>query len=127
MHCPKCEKPYRRRQDLRRHIMTIHLPCSIYCPYSRCSWRGNRTDEFRKHLSVRKCSSKQDKPCRIYDSKMIADWILKDQVPVGVGASYVLVFVGEKARQLRKVEDWEDLWGGKGRKMDDATQPPALV
>jgi hypothetical protein len=108
--------------------MSIHLPSSIYCPYSRCSWRGDRKDKFRRHLRRQKCGSKpEDKPRQIYDSKMIADWILKDQVPAGVGASYALVFVGEKAKELRKVEDWKDLWGGKGRKVVEVAQPPALV
>jgi hypothetical protein len=55
--CPKCEKPYGRLQELKRHIMSLHLPCWIYCPRSGCSWRGHRKDKLRIHLREQKCGS----------------------------------------------------------------------
>ncbi|KAH9972455.1 hypothetical protein BGW80DRAFT_1314612 [Lactifluus volemus] len=126
--CPKCDKPFRRPQNLKRHIMSLHLPCWIYCSRSGCSWRGHRKDELKRHLSKQKCGSKPwDNEYRIYEPKMILNWILKDQVPVGVGASYALVLAGEKAMELRKEEDWTDFWGGKGREDDMATELPGLL
>jgi hypothetical protein len=80
------------------------------------------------HLKEQKCFSKpKDKQYQIYEANMIAEWILKDQVPVGVGACYAAFLVGEKAVKLQKVEDWADAWGGKRREVDSATQIPALV
>jgi hypothetical protein len=67
-------------------------------------------------LQKQKCGSKPwDKEYQIYDPKMILNWILKGQVPVGIGASYALVLVGEKAMELRKEKDWTDFWGGGGK------------
>jgi hypothetical protein len=104
--CPKCKKTCGRWHDLKRHIMLHHLPCWIYCPRSGCSWRGDRKDKFRMHLKEQKCLSKpQDKQYQIYEAIMITEWILKDQVPVGVGACYAAFPVGEEAVKLQKVGD----------------------
>ena len=124
--CPQCCKPFRRQQELKRHIMSVHLPCWVYCSRSGCTWRGHRKDNLKRHLSKKKCGSKPwDKEYQIYEPKMILNWILKDQVPVGVGASYALVLAGEKATELRKEEEWTDFWGGKGRKVNVAIEHPA--
>jgi Zinc finger, C2H2 type len=126
--CPKCNKPFRRQQDLKRHIMSVHLPCWIYCSRSGCTWRGHRKDKLKRHLWKQKCGSKAwDKQYQIYEPKMILNWILKDQVPVGVGASYALVLAAEKATELRKEGEWTDFWGGKGREDDMATELPGLL
>jgi hypothetical protein len=54
-------------------------------------------------------------PCRVYETKTILGWI-KDGTPVEIAAAYALGFVSEKAHELGLVEDWENLWGGQGKK-----------
>ncbi len=35
--CKIClRKSFGRQQELDRHIQLVHLPCWVYCPYSRC-------------------------------------------------------------------------------------------
>jgi hypothetical protein len=58
-------------------------------------------------------------PCHVYDSKLVLEWI-KDGTPVETAAGYALGFVSEKARELGFVEEWEDLWGGRGKKVQHA-------
>jgi hypothetical protein len=47
---------------------------------------------------------------------MVLDWI-KDGTPIETAAGYALDFVLEKARELGFVEEWEDLWGSRGKKV----------
>jgi hypothetical protein len=48
---------------------------------------------------------------QIYNTNLILGWILEDDTPVQVAASYALDFVRERARELGKVETWSNLWG----------------
>ncbi|KAH9957656.1 hypothetical protein BGW80DRAFT_1380299, partial [Lactifluus volemus] len=127
--CPKCDKPFRRMLDLKRHILSVHLPCWVYCSRSGCTWRGHRKDQLKRHLYKQKCGSKPwDQEYKIFEPRIMLNWILKDHIPVGVAASYALVFVGERAVELRKEMDWMDLWGRRGRmySSDMAIEPPAV-
>ncbi|KAI0270782.1 hypothetical protein BGY98DRAFT_1009841 [Russula aff. rugulosa BPL654] len=118
MLCPGCKEHvgYRQR-ELRRHLLLVHLPCWICCPYPSCTWRGTRKEELRKHWIKDKCGPRPEQPrpeqeqYRIYDTDLILGWILEDDTPVQVAASYALGFVGERARELGKVESWSNLWG----------------
>lgn len=91
----------------------MHLPCWIFCPYPSCNWRGTRTYALKSHLDRNKCgpSPEFEDQCQIYDTNLILGWILQDDLPVQVAASYALDFVGERARELGKLETWRDLWG----------------
>ena len=111
--CPECKKQVGyRQQDLRRHILSMHLPCCIFCPYPSCAWRGSRKQGLKKHLDKNKCGPRPvQEQCQIYDTKLILGWILEDDTPVQVAASYALEFVGERARELGKAGMWSDLWG----------------
>ncbi len=48
---------------------------------------------------------------QIYDTDLVLGWILEDDTPVHVAASYALDFVEERAREFGKVEVWSNLWG----------------
>jgi Zinc finger, C2H2 type len=114
VYCPECKVSFKRKQELRRHILSLHLPCWIYCPYSRCSWRGHRKEDFQKHLNDQKCGPKPErKQYEIYLTDLILDWILEG-VPVERAARYALDFVAERALELGKGEEWGNLWGNRG-------------
>ncbi|KAH9972454.1 hypothetical protein BGW80DRAFT_1314605 [Lactifluus volemus] len=111
--CPVCKHGSGRRQELRRHLLSVHLPYWIHCPYSPCSWRGSRMDDFRLHLKGQKCGPDrlERKQYGIYNSHMAIDWIIDRGKPVEEMARYALAVVEERARELGKVEEWSDLWG----------------
>jgi hypothetical protein len=111
--CPKCKKPYGRKQDLRRHLLASHLPCSICCPYSSCPWRGDRPEDLQKHLKTEKCGSLNPKreEYEIYERSAILDWIFNRGQDVEMVASYALGVVEERALEIGKVKEWGDLWG----------------
>ncbi|KAH9064014.1 hypothetical protein EDB87DRAFT_91627 [Lactarius vividus] len=46
--CPACQTMFTRWQDCDRHLVT-HLPHWIHCPFSNCTWRGNRVKPFKDH------------------------------------------------------------------------------
>ena len=116
--CPECKELVGyRQQELKRHLLSIHLPCWICCPYPSCTWRGSRKEELQKHWIKDKCGPRPEQPrpereqCQIYNTDLILGWILEDDTPVQVAASYALEFVEGRARELGKVESWSNLWG----------------
>jgi Zinc finger, C2H2 type len=115
MTCPKCQVSFKRPQELRRHILSIHLPCWIYCPYTSCPWRGRRREDFQKHLDTQKCGPKPEQLYEIYVTGLVLDWILEG-VSVDTAADYALDFVAERALELDKEEDWQNLWGDRGKR-----------
>jgi hypothetical protein len=116
--CPKCKIPCRRRQELGRHLLSFHLPLSICCPYSPCSWRGDRTEDLRRHLKKQGCGPLNPKreQYEIYERSAILDWVLNRGEDVERVARYALGVVEERARELKKVEEWSDLWGCQARR-----------
>jgi hypothetical protein len=56
-------------------------------------------------------------PCQVYDTKIILERI-KAGTPVETAKVYALGFVSEKADELGFVEEWKDLWGGRGKKVE---------
>jgi hypothetical protein len=92
--------------------LSMHLPRCIFCPYPSCTWRGTRTQELKRHLDKNKCGPRpEQEEYQIYDTNLILGWILEGDTPIRVAASYALDFVGERAKELGKVETWSDLWG----------------
>ena len=103
-----------RRQELDRHIQLIHLPCCIFCPYSRCEWRGCRVDELQKHLDQQKCNQNStEKEYRIYDVKPILDMIRSAESNDSIrnAQDWAVHFVQERGIQLGKDGWLEDPWG----------------
>ncbi|KAI0003325.1 hypothetical protein BJV74DRAFT_524693 [Russula compacta] len=120
--CPECrEQVGYRQQNLKRHILSMHLPCWVHCPHPSCSWRGTRKEELDRHMVKENCGPRPERgQYQVYDTKLILSWILEDNTPVEVAARYALDFVGERAKELGKEEAWKDLWGrpSQGRRFD---------
>ena len=119
MLCPKCRKSYLRRQEVERHLMSVHLPDWIGCPYPNCLWRGDRTEEFNKHLSKEhgyNLSNLERSQYEIYDRDNILHYILDGQQTVDVMADHALYLVYGKAVALGKAEWVNDLWGRPGKR-----------
>jgi hypothetical protein len=113
--CPRCKDPYGREEELRRHLLSFHLPCWIYCPYAPCTWRGHREEDFQRHLYDQQCGPNPEREWyEIYITDLVLDWILEG-IPVERAATYALDFVAERALELGKVEEWSDLWGDRGK------------
>jgi Zinc finger, C2H2 type len=113
--CPECKVPFKRQQELRRHILSLHLPYWIYCPYPGCSWRGHRKEDFQSHLDHQKCGPKPERrQYEIYVTGLVLDWIIEG-ASVERAARYALDFVAERALELGKAEEWRDLWGARSR------------
>ncbi|KAI0249370.1 hypothetical protein BJV78DRAFT_700564 [Lactifluus subvellereus] len=110
--CNKTIKPG-RSQDLERHMGSIHLPFQFFCSTPSCSWRGGRRDEFITHRANSHPGDEHE-PGVIYDIKLILDHIKKG-VPIPRVEGYALDFVAERALELGKVEEWEDLCGRRAR------------
>jgi hypothetical protein len=122
---PTCKRPcmiclrkfFDRQQELDRHIRLIHLPCSVFCPYSGCKWRGCRVDELQKHLKEKKCDqqSKGSNPAdyRIYNVENILEMIreAKGNDCILKAQDWAVHFVRERAKELGKNEWFSDPWG----------------
>jgi hypothetical protein len=110
--CPECQRPCGRRQELKRHLLSFHLPFWIFCPYSRCPWRGHRVEGLKTHLCHQKCGPEPNrKQYEIYDSDLVVGWILDNGTSVKVAADCALAFVQGKAWELQMMEEWVNLWG----------------
>jgi hypothetical protein len=113
--CKICfSESFVRRQDLDRHIQLIHLPCSLYCPYSSCEWRGCRVDELQRHLDQQRCNQNStEREYRIYDVEPILDMIRDPESNDSIQRAQDLAvdFVRERARELGKHGWLVDPWG----------------
>ncbi|KAI0000211.1 hypothetical protein BJV74DRAFT_822252 [Russula compacta] len=111
--CPKCTAQFRRRQELERHILSRHLPWWLHCPHPACPWRGYRTQDLHNHLAIGRCGGVnpgwRPEECKTYDTKLVVGWILEGSTTVDVAAEYAHDLVGERARELGKIE----MWGGE--------------
>ncbi|KAH9977920.1 hypothetical protein BGW80DRAFT_1249572 [Lactifluus volemus] len=106
--CPECQRPCGRRQELKRHLLSFHLPFWIFCPYSRCPWRGHRVEGLKTHLCHQKCGPEPNrKQYEIYDSDLVVGWILDNGTSVKVAADCALAFVQGKAWELQMMEDFD--------------------
>src|ERR1700741_1504136 len=111
MLCPVCKTSCGRTQELDRHILFFHLPYSYHCPHSPCPWRGRRKDRLKAHLRVHPGSDPEIGPYEGYETRLVLDFI-KDGIPIETVAGFTLHLVAERARELRLVKEWENLWGG---------------
>jgi hypothetical protein len=112
--CPECGKTCHRNQEMERHFSSFHLPCWIFCPYSGCGWRGDRLDEFDKHLATRKCGPKPEElQYQIYNVKMVLSWIRNSEGGdvISTAKNIAVDLVKERALVLGR-QDWlKDPWG----------------
>jgi hypothetical protein len=113
--CKIClRESFDRQQELDRHIKLMHLPCCVFCPYSRCEWRGSRVDEFQKHLDRQECNQNSAvQEYRIYEVKTILDMIKRAESNDAIrnAQDWAVDFVRERAIQLGK-DGWiADPWG----------------
>jgi len=75
-------------------------------------------EEFGNHLKIHGSNPSilQKGQYEIYDIEYILYFILNQQQAVDRVAGYALDFVGERARELGKVEWLNDLWGHPGKR-----------
>jgi hypothetical protein len=106
--CSSNFKP-ERRQDLRSHILPWHLPYSLFCPTPSCNWRGACVEQFKTHCRTTH-PGHEPEPCQIYNTVLILDYI-DEGTPVEQAERFARRFVAERAVELKKVEEWEDLCG----------------
>jgi hypothetical protein len=116
--CPWCWDAFGRKQELKRHILSLHLPYWICCPHPLCPWRGTRTEELKKHMRKGRCGPEARlEQCTIYETKRVFDCIFGDSdgisinVKLRLAETYALEFVLERAMELQKVKLWRNLWG----------------
>ncbi|KAI0250316.1 hypothetical protein BJV78DRAFT_590033 [Lactifluus subvellereus] len=114
--CPRCNQPCARLQELKRHLLSNHLPDWIRCPHPHCRWRGHRREDLKSHreahLNRQNCGPKLSREqYTIYDIDLVLGWILDDKQSVEKAARYALDFVSEKAQELGIEEEWANLWG----------------
>jgi hypothetical protein len=113
-----CGDVTKRGQELRRHILDVHLPDSICCPRPACPWRGSRKETLYKHIKVSKiCGAKPKwvEQYEIYETELILHWLLIDSIPFETVETFALGWIEERARELEKVNAWGPL--AKWRKL----------
>ena len=113
--CRICYKvAFYRPVDLDRHIRLIHLPCSVFCPYPPCGWRGCRVDDLQKHLDQYGCKQNSaDRDYQIYKVEIILDMIRNAEGNEAIenAQNWAVHFVQEKARELGRHGWTVDPWG----------------
>ena len=55
--CSICEKKFKRRSDLQRHLRTVHGAQSLQCP--KCGVKFTRMDNYERHLKTQHPSTNQ--------------------------------------------------------------------
>jgi hypothetical protein len=82
-----------------------------------CKWRGDRIDQFQKHLQSQKCGLKpaEEQEYQIYDGKMVL-YLIKysqDTEPefLLTAQNFAVDLVRKRALELGKQEWLDDPWG----------------
>ena len=105
--CPIC----RRYQDCERH--GVSLSHWVYCPFSRCPWRGDRQDNLRNWKTAHANCGQVPKQehCKIYDPGLLARSVACGKLSIESATYPVLLEVERRAQELGKVSIWADWWG----------------
>ena len=117
--CSECRVSFSRQQEQDRHFQSFHLPCWIFCPYPGCRWRGDRVDEFQRHLTTRKCGPRpaREQQFQIYNVKMVMNWIKESQGDfISTAQDFAMDLVKERALELGRQEWVDDPWGRPERR-----------
>jgi hypothetical protein len=116
--CLWCAGAFGREQELKRHILSRHLPYWICCPHPLCSWRGTRTEELKKHMRKGRCGPEAKREqYMIYKPKQVFDHVFDGSDDTFINAKlrfaelFALLLVFERMIELRKVDLWEAPWG----------------
>ena len=110
--CPwaNCAVRFCHMEDVERHVLQSHLPHSLYCPAPSCLWRGATPRVFKRHSSRYHPEAPHPvQPCLIYDAKSVLGNIFDHGMPVEMAQQYALQCVAEKALEVGKTEEWEDM------------------
>jgi hypothetical protein len=111
--CPVCGRNFGRPQERNRHVRT-HLPYWFFCPFERCSWRGDRPCSLRMHWSTTHASfgeAPKPKNCKIYNPDLLVRSVISGESPIEVAIAIALQAVESRAQGLNKVGIWADMWG----------------
>ena len=118
--CAACRTSFGRRQELKRHIQSLHLPCWLFCSSPGCQWRGDRMDQFQRHNNNTHNGQNppaEEQECWIYNMKMILS-LIKDSAgsdAIMTAQCLAVELVKERALEIGKQEWLEDPWGRSGR------------
>lgn len=118
--CPVCSIESRRSQERNRHLLT-HLPCWIACSFDACRWRGDRRDNFKKHLwSEHQTIMLDQDGYQLYDTKPLVEGIVKGTMSIEDAEQRAITEVKEMAIVLSKLgvskpDLVEDPSGRKGK------------
>ena len=113
--CPLCRNPFRRSQDRDRHL-PLHLPFYISCSHDGCSWRGYRSDSFRKHCyRGHNSTSPDEKGYQLYDPGPLIKNIVLNPASIREAEIQAIESIKQKAVVLNKQDLWTDPWGHKGK------------
>ncbi|KAH8990369.1 hypothetical protein EDB83DRAFT_1093461 [Lactarius deliciosus] len=130
--CPICPESFPRRQERDRHEL-IHIPYFMHCPLPHCTWRGNRTDLFKKHWQRDDHCSYHEyygrTPERSYietfDPWVILNQIIHGAISLREGEDQAVVSVQVKAYELQKPSMLMDPWGRNKRHLMGQTREQA--
>jgi hypothetical protein len=113
----ECEATFshKRPQDVKRHVLALHLPYAFFCTISPCLWRGGREDEYSKHLENNHRGYEKREPGQTYDKALVLRYIFENHAPLETVELYALEFIAVRAIELKKVEEWKDLCGRQAK------------
>ncbi|KAI0293205.1 hypothetical protein BC826DRAFT_1015850 [Russula brevipes] len=116
--CPECNRvQFHRRQERERHIQS-HFAHSLFCPFLRCPWRGNRQDVFKAHWkrNHEKYGQAPVRPQNViyYPGPLVklVDW---NALTVESALEISLSIVRIRAKELNKIGVWEGGWGRRAK------------
>ena len=116
-YCPICAALLGRLQDRKRHMLS-HLPHWLQCQAPGCPWRGDRWEHLRVHRLKVHPSSGQESDTRksiIYDPLPLVKGIT-DNTTFENAKTIAVSLVEVKAKELKKLELWGDLFGRRRRR-----------
>ena len=114
--CPNCKKKFKRRQELKRHVLS-NLPHCIHCPFPRCPWTGNRQYNFMKHIEVHpnfnSGRENERKESQIYDPKKLVESMASGTLAFGKAADIARSMVKTKFPKPDKAGVKVNVWGSR--------------
>jgi hypothetical protein len=99
-----------RPQDVQYHLLAVHLPFALFCTIPGCHWRCWHENDYETHLNNVHPGYDGLQPGEIYDRALILGYI-RNGAAFQTAENLALGFVSERAGELGKEEEWEDLCG----------------
>jgi len=125
--CHNCGKRFNRKQERDRHIRS-YLPHSIYCPFPRCPWRGDRQVNLTKHWKENHPNygpAPRQQQSRIYNPDSFVEQVVCGELTVEFAAEIALLRVESRTWELDKGGVWADGWGRRKKKFRQWATPEA--